>query len=338
MSSAHSPTSPTRRTGLIVLSAFALVVGFLLAVPQRGFATEPNPSPSVHTPAIAKPVPGKRTSTGAPANTDPVTYHGGPVQDAPQVYVVWWGSQWSSGNNDPKKELFLQAYFLDSLYGAGDNWSTSATQYCSGIPTGSKDCSHAATFVGHPNSSPRVGQWDDESAAAPQSPTQGDIAAEAVKAAQYFGASGTNVQIIIDTPPGVVPSGFKTQYCAWHSVTSLPDNSQITYTNFPYIPDAGATCGAGSVPVGSTGVNADNEGVTIVGGHEYAETLTDPGAWSGWTDDTQNGETADKCAWTNMGIVTLNSNRYAVQPLWSNNANSGSGGCVKYYNSAASQG
>ncbi|WP_116213300.1 hypothetical protein [Streptomyces olivoreticuli] len=332
-----STYSPTHRTGLIVLSAFVLVIGFLFAVPQRGFAADPKPSPSAHTPAIAKPVPEKPVDV--PENTNPVTYHGGPVQDAPQVYVVWWGNQWSSGNNDPKNELFLQADFLDDLHGAGDNWSTSATQYCSGIATGSKDCSRAATFVGHPAVSPRVGQWDDESAPAPQTPGPNDFANEAIKAAQYFGVSGTNVQIIIDTPPGVVPSGFKTQYCAWHSETALPDGSQITFTNFPYMTDAGDGCGANNVAVGSTGVNASTEGVTIVGGHEYGETLTDPGVGSGWTDNTGGtGETADKCAWISTGIVSLNSHKYAVQPLWSNNANSGAGGCVKYYNSPTDQG
>ncbi|MCC3766382.1 hypothetical protein [Streptomyces sp. UNOC14_S4] len=336
MTSVHSPT---RRTALTALSAFVLIVGFLFAVPQRGFATGPKPSPSAPTPAVAKPAPEKKPSSRALTNTNPVTYHGGKVQNAPQVYVVWWGNQWSQGNNDPKNELFLQARFFDSLYGAGDNWSTSATQYCSGITSGSKDCSHAVTFVGHPASSPRVGQWDEESAAAPQNPTTTDIVNEGIKAAQYFGVSDTNSQIIIDTPPGVVPSGFKTQYCAWHTSVNLTGGGQITVTNMPYMPDAGATCGASSVPVGTTGVNADNEGVTIVGGHEYGETLTDPVPITGWTDDTGGtGETADKCAWTSMGIVSLNGNKFAVQPLWSNNANSGSGGCVKYYNSAASQG
>ncbi|MFI1796701.1 hypothetical protein ACH427_04980 [Streptomyces sp. NPDC020379] len=336
MSSTHSPT---QRTGLTVLSAFVLVIGFLFALPQHGFAANPKSSPSAHTPAVAKPAPENGKPAGAPANTNPVLYHGGPVQDAPQVYVVWWGNQWANGNNDPGKELFFQARFLDDLYGTGDNWSTSATQYCSGIANGSKDCSHAATFVGHPTAGPRVGQWDDESAAAPKTPGPADFAAEAVKAAQYFGVSGTNAQIIIDTPPGVVPAGFKTDYCAWHSETNLPDGSQITLTNFPYLTDGSGSCGANSVPVGSTGVDPSTEGVSIVGGHEYAETLTDPVPDSGWTDGSGTAdETGDKCAWTNLGIVSLNGHKYAVQPLWSNNANSGAGGCVKYYNSPTSQG
>ncbi|MGW1074889.1 hypothetical protein [Streptomyces sp. NPDC002537] len=109
-----------------------------------------------------------------------MTYHGGAIQDAPQVYVVWWGTQ-------------------------------------------------------------RVGQWFDDSAASPQSPTQSDFASEAIKAAQYFGVSGPDIQ-----------------------------------------------------PVGSSGVDPSNEGVTLAGGHEYAETLPDPVPDSGWiTDnDTTGGETA----------------------------------------------
>ncbi|RLV01273.1 hypothetical protein CTZ27_12185 [Streptomyces griseocarneus] len=327
--------SPYHRSGFVVLSAFVLVVGFLFAAPRHAFAADPGVG-------IAKPAPPKKQDHPTPLNNNPVTYHGGSIQDTPTTYLVMWGNQWGTGTevtNDPKGLMTLQINLLTRLYGAADNWSTSATQYCSGIAIGAVDCSQAKTFVGHPASDPMHGFWLDNSAATPQSPSQGDIAAEAVKAAQHFGVSGTNVQIIVDMPQGITPTGFSNQYCAWHSWTNMPDNSRITYTNMPYMTDAGDSCGANSVAVGSTGVDASTEGVTIVGGHEYGETLTDPGTGDGWTDDTGvSGETADKCAWTNMGIVKIEGMNFAVQPLWSNNANSGNGGCVKYYNSATDQG
>ena len=74
------------------------------------------------------------------------------------------------------------------------------------------------------------------------------------------------------------------------------------------------------------------DGVSIVGGHEFAETETDANPPSGWTD-TAGAETGDKCAWIQAGPgasanVTLSSGTFAVQSLWSNAANSGAGGCV----------
>lgn len=340
-----------RRRGLGALSALTLAFGAFAVSAQPAFAATQHRAPSSPYHA-SKPAHTRHRlpSTGTPSNTNPMTYHGGPVQDSPTVYVVYWGSQWGSGSitNDPNGEASLQSSFFSSLYGSGDNWSTSTTQYCSGITTGSTDCSGATTFVGHPSSNPLGGTWLDDSAAAPSAPTASDIQAEAIKAAQHFGVTGTNVQIIVDSPTGVVPEGFVgspgdgLKYCAWHDSASMPDGSTITYTNFPYVADVGQSCGANYVNVGGSGVDPASEGVTEVGGHEYGETVTDPAPSSGWiTDnDSTGGENGDKCSWSNgtYGIASLNGTNFAVQPLWSNNANNGSGGCDLYYNSATDQG
>jgi len=77
------------------------------------------------------------------------------------------------------------------------------------------------------------------------------------------------------------------------------------------MPDAGAGCGQGSVNYPGT-----LDGVTIVGGHEQAETETDPFPNSGWID-ANGAENGDKCAW-----IQLENNPFAggfpTQPLWSN--------------------
>src|SRR6267143_5245240 len=69
----------------------------------------------------------------------------------------------------------------------------------------------------------------------------------------------------------------------------------------------------------------------IFAGHEYAEAVTDPGNQSGiqdgWNDAT-GSENADKCAWTNLQNITLAGQTYASQPMWSNEANAGAGGCA----------
>ena len=151
------------------------------------------------------------------------------------------------------------------------------------------------------------GSYVDTSSSPAKRPGSSAISAEAVKAAKHFGVSGNNVSIVVALPHGIAPSGFKTQYCAWHNW-----NGTVAYTNLPYLPDAGSGCGQGSV--NSPGLL---DGISIVEGHEQAETETDPQPSSGWTDST-GAEIGDKCAWINMSNQTLNGATFAMQPLWSN--------------------
>jgi serine protease len=134
---------------------------------------------------------------------------------------------------------------------------------------------------------------------------------------------------VIATAHGNSASGFGTQYCAWHSSTSS-SGGNIAYTNLPYITDAGASCGANFNNLGP------KAGITIVGGHEMAETITDQFPNGGWLD--RNGEeNADKCAWISSGqgasatVPLAGGVTYPVQSLWSNAFNSGRGGCVLSY-------
>ncbi|HEU5425298.1 MAG TPA: hypothetical protein VFU74_00400 [Actinocrinis sp.] len=272
-----------------------------------------------------------------------LSYGGGPVVTSPTVYIVYWGSQWGTGStvsNDPSGEAALQLSFFQHAYGSGDTYFTSQTQYCQGVSTGTKQCGSSGTHVGHPSSNPVRGTWLDSASAAPSRPSDSQLAAEAKRAASHFGVSGDNIQIIVDSPHGVVPSGFKTQYCAWHDVTSSSSGANVPYTNFPYITDAGSGCGANFVGA-SNGVTGSKEGITIVGGHEYAETLTDPQAGNGWLD-ASGYETGDKCAWISSGqgastIISMNGAYFAVQSEFSNNYNNGAGNCVSYYASATNQ-
>ncbi|AUG77304.1 hypothetical protein CFP65_2472 [Kitasatospora sp. MMS16-BH015] len=280
---------------------------------------------------------------GVPAATGGnLAYGGGNIVTDPKIYIVYWGSQWGSGStitNDPAGLAPLQLSFFQHAYGSGDTWSNSVTQYCQGVAVGTTQCNGAGTAVGHPASNPVAGTWLDSGVKAPNRPGQSAIAAEAVRAAAHFGVSGDNVQIIVDVPHGIVPQGFKTQYCAWHDHTTASGGGDLPYTNMPYVPDAGSGCGAGFVSGG--GIDTTNEGVTIVGGHEYAETVTDPAPSSGWLDSA-GAENGDKCAWISSGqgastVVGMNGANFAVQSLWSNNFGGGAGGCVSAYTSASNQ-
>jgi serine protease len=258
-----------------------------------------------------------------------LTYHGGVggigVETAPKVYLVLWGSQWSS---DPSGEAAIVQNFLNHVGGSG--WLNSVTQYCQSVATGTVFCNGAGQAAGNPNGI-LVGVWSDLTLA-PSRPSQSQLASEAVAAAAHFGnataSSNASAQYVIATAHGNNSSGFGTQYCAYHSYASSGAGN-IAYTNLPYITDAGASCGANFNGLGA------NAGITIVEGHELAETISDQFPSGGWLDGG-GAENGDKCAWISSGqgasaSVSFGSASFPVQSLWSNAFNSDAGGCVLSY-------
>jgi hypothetical protein len=102
------------------------------------------------------------------------------------------------------------------------------------------------------------------------------------------------------------------------------------------MPDAGPNnCGNDSVNPTPGG---DNDGWSIIGGAEYADTITDPFG-NGWFDPSvgaSGGEIGDKCMKVSTGSpggpfdLGLESGSFAVESLWSNASFSGgANGCVE---------
>jgi hypothetical protein len=269
--------------------------------------------------------------TGQASTSNDLNYHGGVggigVETTPLVYLVLWGSQWN--NNDPSGESTILQNFYRGV--GGSSWANSVTQYCQGVATGTVYCNGAGQAAGNPPSI-FAGIWVDNSSSAPSKPRQSQLAAEAVRAAAHFGnttaSRNSTVQYVIATSHGNSSTGFGTQYCAWHSSTSS-SYGNVAYTNLPYLTDAGASCGANFNGLGA------KAGITIVGGHEMAETMTDQFPNGGWLD-SGGAENGDKCAWISSGQgasanITLSTGTFPVQTLWSNASNSGAGACVLAY-------
>jgi len=270
-------------------------------------------------------------STGAAGTASQLQYHGGSggigVETAPKIYLVFWGSQWING--DPTGEADILEAFYNGV--GGSAWLNSVTQYCQGVASGTILCNGAGKAAGNPVGL-LAGYWYDNKSAAPSKPRQSQIASEAARAAAHFGnttaASNANVQYVIATAHGANATGFGTQYCAWHS-SSNSSYGKLAYTNLPYITDAGASCGANFNGLGP------DAGITIVAGHEMAETITDQFPNTGWLDSSGE-ENGDKCAWISSGqgasaTITLSTGTFPVQSLWSNAFNSDAGGCVLSY-------
>lgn len=265
-----------------------------------GVVPPPVPSPSP-TPAPACTSAAIVPQSGAPHYLRPrgwsapvagnLVYHGGPVLVRPQVYLVLWGLAQSDPVAQREVALFQNV--------GGSDWLSTVAQYCE----------KPNVYVENPTGM-LAGVWSDTDPV-PASPTQAQIAAEAKAAVAHFaGVDDANASVVVALPDGVKPSGFISQYCAWHA-----NVGSLSYTNLPYMPMAGAACGATS--------SDKLAGVTIVGGHELAESITDPQPSSGWTGP--GGEIGDKCAWVDIQSIDLNGVSEPMQPLWSNVA----GKCVQ---------
>ncbi len=274
----------------------------------------------------------------------------GVTTGAEKVYLVFYGSQWGTistdgnGNTtlsgDPNGEAPYLQQLMKGLGTNGELWSGVMTQYCDGVSVGATSCPGSNQFhVAYPTGGALAGVWVDESTASPAQATGHQLGVEAVNAAAHFGnttaASNRDAQYVIISPTGTDPDQWKQQgFCAWHdyngdsTLSGGPVSSpygDIAFTNFPYVTDLGASCGQNFVNSGGAGTL---DGVSIVEGHEYAETITDQNPAGGWTN-SGGSETGDLCAW-NLGPgahaadLSVATGSFAMQPTW---ANDGGGTC-----------
>jgi hypothetical protein len=198
------------------------------------------------------------------------------------------------------------------------------SQYCSGAPANATSCAGSAVkpIINSPGQ--LKGTWVDTkpvSYGSPasdcglpsQDPGDCDVMKAAQRAADHFAPLPKGAVVMVFSPSGKSQPGFVSSgWCAYHWST-IKTGAAFGY--LPYMPDAGGSCGRNSVNAGGT-----FDGYSIVGGHEYAEAITDPYPDSGWID-ANGAENGDKCSWFGLGNINLAGRPYAVQPTWSNATN-----------------
>jgi hypothetical protein len=240
-------------------------------------------------------------------------YSNGPVLTTPKMYIILWGYR---KYGDPDKLKRLLKLFAKNLGGSGHN--NIYTQYYEIV-------SGQTTYITNPTSQ-FGGIWEDH-AGIPSSPTDGQVAAEALRGVKHFGYD-PNGSYVVATATQHSSPGFGTQFCAYHSAT-VYNNELVSYTNLPYQPDVGPSCGANIITPPSDEKGID-EGVTIVEGHEYGESITDPNPPSGWYND-EWGEIGDACAWWDIANDPFGAKSYTSQPMFSNASDNNEGECVHSY-------
>jgi uncharacterized protein YjbI with pentapeptide repeats len=246
-----------------------------------------------------------RTTAADDTCTDPgpVNDHGGPVESNPRVYVDFWG--WRS---DPAGERPYLLSFLSAV--GGSRWLSTVRQYCVG------------------DDLRLAGSWDS-GGVPPRDPTNADIQAEARATVRHLSDKGLpvpnapDIQIIVALPLNVSLPESDDEDCAYHQRLEGRDGTTsahaLVVTVLPYLSggDFGPQCGAFAVNPGSRGAL---DGVSITEGHELAESITDPegNAWHDSGHPTE--EIADRCATHADYDIEADAHTFAVQQLWSNQA------------------
>ncbi len=225
----------------------------------------------------------------APAAAPHLTYRGGPLLTAVEVFTVFWGSSWKKpaqvtliGNLNKFFKYILTSPLIDQLA----EYNTGTLKIGHGSFTGT------ATIT-----SPDVPATVTD--AAVQHFLQGQILHNPA-----FPQPTANLLYFLYLPPGVtvIQGGSKScqAFCGYHDNV----NGQLFYAVMPYPGCNGCLGGLAAL-----------DALTSTSSHELCEAITDPIPGQGWYDDT-NGEIGDICAWKTKTVGA-----YTVQLEWSNKAN-----------------
>ena len=220
------------------------------------------------------------------APTPLLTYRDGPLIESVQVYNLYIGSAWSSGDAktiaaglDGFFKFVLTSALIDQLA----EYSVPNYKITHGKFVGSKVLS---------------------SIAPPPSVTDAWMQTtlqQAIAAGGGVPKAEPNVLYFLYLPPGVTltQGGGKScqAFCGYHDDI----DGKIFYAAMPY-----ANCN------GCLGGLSTLDAMTSVSSHELCEAITDPVPGTGWYDDA-NGEIGDICAWETKKIGS-----YTVQKEWSN--------------------
>lgn len=228
-----------------------------------------------------------RTEAVAPVGTPQLTYGGGPILAAVQVFVFFWGDVWSQPPLATAVDQ-INAFFDFVLTSALMDQLAEYNIPNAAIGHGSR----TGTIVLTTAPPPTVSDADI------QQLIQTEISSDP---AVPQPTSSTLHYVFL--PPGVTVGtnggSSCTTFCGYHSDVQ----GKIFYAVMPY-PDCSGCMG------GLSALNA----ATSIASHELCEAITDPVPGQGWYDD-QNGEIGDICAWQTKQLGD-----YTVQLEWSNRA------------------
>jgi len=215
-----------------------------------------------------------------------LTYRGGPLLSAVQVFNIFWGTAWQGEQAPLVQEInqFFDFVLTSALMDQLSEYSVAGAAIGPGSRTGAVILStDPPSTLADADVQQLIQQEITGDAAVPQ-PAPNSL---------YF----------VFLPPGVTitldGAASCSSFCGYHSDIA----GGTYYAVMPY-PDCSGCTGAQSVL----------DALTSTSSHELCEAITDPVPGQGWYDD-QNGEIGDICAWKTKQLGS-----YTVQLEWSNSA------------------
>jgi len=231
-------------------------------------------------------VPLRDYALAAPVSAAKLTYRGGPLLSAVQVFNFFWGTAWE-GQQAPLVQQINQ--FFDFVL-------------TSPLIDQLAEYSVAGSSISHGSRSGAVILSTDPPSAIADADVQQLIQQEISSDAAVSQPTPNSLYFVF-LPPGVTitldGAASCSNFCGYHSDIT----GTIFYAVMPY-PDCS----------GCTGALAVLDALTSTTSHELCEAISDPVPGQGWYDD-RNGEIGDICAWKTKSLGS-----YTVQLEWSNQA------------------
>jgi hypothetical protein len=243
-----------------------------------------------------------------------INYHGGPlILGTTNVYYIWYGN-WS-GNAATTILADLAAsiggspyYNINTTYYDGNNVHVTNSVKSKGSASG------PASY--------KTSLKDADVLAA----VSNAISSNALP------KDANGVYFVLTSADVNETSGFCTQYCGWHSHSSIAG----TEIKFAFVGNPDRCPSACEAQYTGPNGNAGADGMASIVAHELEEAVTDP-VFNAWYD-ARGYENADKCAWTfgttykaangALANMKLGTRDYLIQQNW---VNTGSGKCAKSY-------
>jgi len=225
----------------------------------------------------------------------PLQYYGGEISRSPNLFLIFWGSNWNS-NSGARSEVEATFSALSQ-----SDYQGILTQYYDG--------------TGHISAGIGVNAWTDGSITAPGEVNWAHIEQEiqyAVAQRGWPGGGINNIYLVLPAPGSGYASGF-VRGCGAHYFSTAVGSPEA------YIGWSGQEPFLGCREADPTGQKRAWVSVLATATHEYAEAVTDPltpayvGHNTGWLD-SEGEEIADKCS----GLNAAPWNGHYVSYLWDN--------------------
>jgi len=209
----------------------------------------------------------------------PIGFHGGPIMGIATPYLIWYGNWNQNNGSDTSAGQQIVRDFLHGL--SGSNYYKTNASYSGVAPNGQVNPIGGETTVGSPYGS----SLTDAQIASVVTNAITSHALPLDYAGVYFVLTSSNVN---------ESSGFCTNYCGWHTYSTLGlGSTQIKYS---FVGNANRCLSACAMQSTGPNGNAGVDGMVSVIAHELEEANTDPqlNAWY----NNRGSESADMCAWT----------------------------------------